>query len=72
MRMVGAVWEAALRIELALRGAQPAQADWYTWIVRAGKQNLLAVRVEKAKSEEDVGVGGVRRDEELGRARMED
>ena len=63
---------ALLRIELAVRGAQPAEADRHARIVRADEGHLLAVRIEHAQHQEQVGVGGVRRDEQLGRDRAGD
>src|ERR1043166_8710627 len=68
----GPVRQALLRVELALRGAQPAEADRHARVVRALEGDLFAVGIEHAQREEDIGVVRVRGEIELRRHRAGD
>src|SRR5262249_30841695 len=68
----GPVRQALLRVELALRGAQPAETDRHARVVRALEGHLFAVGIEHAQDEEDVGVVRGRGKIELRRDRAGD
>src|SRR3989442_15880827 len=70
--MPRAVRARELRIELAVRGAQPSLPDGRMWIERALEHDLPALRVEHAQHDENVGVASRRGDEKLERRRAGD
>ena len=72
MGVPGPVGQRSFRIELALRGAQPAQPDRHARIVGADEGDLLAVGIEQPQHQKEVGIGGFRRHPKLGRDRAGD
>ena len=59
--VVGVIWpvgRAQFRIELAMRGAEPALTDGSVRIDRALKHNLLSIRRKDAKHNEDIRING--------------
>src|SRR5229473_1486395 len=70
--MPGAVRARELRIELAVRGAQPSLPEGRMRIERALEYDLPALRVEDAQHDEKIGVAGRRRHEKLERRRAGD
>src|SRR6185312_3744045 len=54
MRVEGPIRQAALAVELAVRGAQPALRDRSMWILCALESHLAAIRRENTQNEKDV------------------
>ena len=72
VRVIRPVRQRELRIELAVRGAQPALRDRRVRIDRALEHDLLHVGGEHAQHQEQVGIGRRRRHEQLRRERAGD
>src|SRR3954470_19262075 len=63
--VIGPMGQCELLVELAMRGAQPPLGDWRMRIDRALEHDLLHVGGENAQYQEQVGVGGRGRYEQL-------
>src|SRR2546422_9261415 len=70
--MPGTVRPRELRIELAVRGAQPSLPDGRMRIERTLEHDLPALRVEHVQHGEKIGVASRRGDEKLERRRAGD
>src|SRR5450756_3036828 len=72
VRVPGPVGPRLGRVELAMRGAQPAQPDRRAGVGGADESDVLAGRIDQAQHQEEVGIGGLRRHPKLGRDRSSD
>src|SRR5262249_41884823 len=72
MAVVGAIGSGELPVELAVRGAQPALADRGMRVDGALEHHLLEVAGEYAQHDEEIGVAGRGRHEQLERRRPRD
>ena len=72
MRVVGPVRLAQCRVQLAVRGPQPALADRRMRVDRALEHHFPAIRRVDTEHDEDIGVRGIRRNPQRDRRRPGD
>src|SRR6266699_2719645 len=65
MRVVGPIRRGTLRVELAMRGAQPALPDGRMRIERALEHNLVQIGREHPQHEKEIGIAGRGRHRQL-------
>src|SRR5215469_11295533 len=66
MGVPGPVGEAAHRVCLAMRSAQPAKASTAARILAADECHVVARRIEYSQRQEQIGIGGRRRNSQMG------
>lgn len=72
MGVIRPIGQAAQGIDLPMRRTQPSIGDRRARIVRTDEGNLPARLVEDAQHQKDIGIGGRRREKQLGRDRSGD